>query len=407
MTKVKVDVQLFVTGGVGDGKTAITHRILKAIQADQGLQSICKLHPAQSYEILRGELTRLTFTGELYDAVPKTEPFEQGKEIRVGIFEFKFSNGTSVYAWKPDGADMIKGASYAVDVAMLEQKEYNETKGPYAYKEQPKYEPFQVRLSGKSGLMFAYNGKPLKKTDRVITLLADLGTSAVGMHQDDAQTAVTQPAAGSTIDVTIVGGNVELRATGGYVDRHVIADKYDESGNCYPKGGTVSQAAINVWKGMVPNQHGPFMVNTGTWSVKPDQGTEVILNDGMIYKIEPTVVSWIPMQKSTAIAYWRPCDLVDDTPPKESVTVLDFVGNKSAAPENNAHIEWNGEAALMAMVPKIRDQFVANKGTNPGSVVQVILDNGDVLTFDANKTPYSWKPLQNEFSIAYWRRLGL
>lgn len=359
MTKVKVDVQLLVTGGDGDGKTAIMHCILNAIQSDKGLQSICKLHPTQSYEILRGELARLTFTGELVQNTEMKKP----------------SSTYSKIPGYPDTEEMLRYMESTLSEAQLSKA----MKDPKAHDEglelleacvkptvithtdesgkRTEYKPFKVRLSGKSGLMFAYNGQPLKKTDRVITLLADVGTSAVGMHQDDAQTAESQGQTGGLVDYTL-----RMATT--------AAGKEYVSGFDSAESGKDRTASVTIQDGRVQ----------GVASMERLAG-ETDAEYRNRHKLGEFIVipAYVPIQEG-------------------------------ATAKPNAHI--NGAAkTLFMLIDSVADKFqpvTYEEGVYPcglvaGNKVQVIFDNGDMVTGAVSEFP--WRKGSSCKDIVYWRRM--
>lgn len=338
MTKVKVDVQLLVTGGVGDGKTAITHRILKAIQADQGLQSICKLHPGQSYEILRGELTRLTFTGELMQNAEMKKPPEiysaiPGYPNTDAMLSYLISavNETELSKDPKAHAEALELSEACVKPAVIGHidKSGNRTE----------YKPFKVVIDTVTGEMVEWRaGEKLSTRDRVITMLADVGASAVGMHQDDAQTAETQGSA-----ATLAGFGVDMNTPGreglGYATRCAsvsVPPKAESKPTTIELTKTEIQSGVSRvrWaEGLIrqlPTNHegrNSWLLNYGTMTEQEAKDFETRM-------------------KSPECAASN-----------ESVTILDFEGNKGAAPKPDAHKYPLAVATLESLIQGFASQF--------------------------------------------------
>lgn len=174
MTKVKVDIQLVATGGVGDGKSLVLRRILKAIKCDEGLQSICKIHQARCFDTLRSEQAGLSFEGEL---LPNAGP-KAPKETHSNV---------------PGYPDTDKMINYLV--AKLNETASSEI--VTVINNATKTEPLKMIVRGTTGVMVSYReDKFLRDGDRVVTLLtaapADASADPVGMDWFKPQTDSTQ-----------------------------------------------------------------------------------------------------------------------------------------------------------------------------------------------------------------------
>lgn len=363
MSKVKVDVQLLVTGGVGDGKTAITHRILKAIQADQGLQSICKLHPAQSYEILRGELTRLTFTGELKHSAGMKEPSAMYSEV----------------PGYPNADEMLSYLTSVINEtelskAMKQHEQSTVISHTDKAGNRTEYKPFKVVIDTVTGQMCEWRaGEKLSTRDRVITILADASTEPVGMHQDDAQTAVSQASA-----ATLAGFGVDMNSAGreglGYATRCAsltippkAIDEHTLECNAHAVKVKDGECICDYAKRFDESFEQPTQALKDLMAGKPVEGSEAIEGFGL----QPT---------------------------------------KSAAPKPDAHINKADRTLLMFTVsiadqfqPVVYEEAVYPNGLVAGNKVQIIFDNGDLISGAVSE--FSWRKGSSIADIVYYRRL--
>lgn len=387
MTNVKCDVQLIVTSATpGSGKSELTTRILKAVQSDSGLSKICKIHPDKSYESRGCETTQLSFNGDLGEA------FQQGREVRKGIYEFKFPNGTSVFVWKPHGPDKFQGSSYSYNVACDEKRIYDEDlkrkeAQHYAAGEpendipEPKFadwydagfkdakvafSEYEPRLfwADPEGRLCLFPDKDRISVGLLMARTDDAKADPVGMDQEEAKPAKTdQPGA----------------AAQGYIDRTALFAPKDD---LYPLATATLESLVQGFAAKFQRHSGinGSILKGNYW---------VIFNNGMLKPVTHSLYTAGSNEPIPVYYAERETDEID------------------------AHIA--GCPAALNTLSDFRDevqkQFQKNDfkgGAYPGGLVagdkiQIISDNGDVIIGET--ADFVWRK-GGLYDIIYWRRLG-
>lgn len=388
MTKVKVDVQLLVTGGVGDGKSAITQRILKAIQADQGLQSICKLHPGQSYEILRGELTRLTFAGELMQNAEMKKPSAMYSAIPG------YPNADAMLSYL---TSVINETELSEALKKPIQIEPGESKILVGTAEQHvEYKPFKILVNKITGELLEFReGEGPHDHYRVITLLAAAEPTPVGEQQPEAQTAET---VGS-------GPSLDTKPGKGYLSRCA-------SVTIPPKANDAEQ--LNRQPGETHNEwRTRIEMIRDQWGTKPtvtildhvgNQDTEAKPIDNRVQG----VATMERLEGESDVEYRNRNKLGNHIVIPAYVPVK----SESAAPKPDAHDYNLADNVLQTFKDDFADEFQIHTGEEspvyPGGLtagvkVQIITLAGNVLIGEVGD--FHWSRCSIGPSVVYWRRM--